>query len=116
MIRSGVPRKSNQVVFRVPSILNKLDIRAYLEGVYPGLKIDEIVTFNFLSKTTCGGRRTKPAYKNAIVTLSNETVGGAVFRYPDPPAEETLKLPIADRNAHARVHPLRASPEPVPRR
>ena len=49
MIRSGVPRRPNQVVFRVPSMLNKLDIRAYLEGVYPGVKVDEVVTFNFLS-------------------------------------------------------------------
>ena len=57
------------MVFRVPVMLNKIDIQTYLEGVYAGLRVREVVTFNFLSKTTCQGRRTKPAYKSAIVTL-----------------------------------------------
>jgi ribosomal protein L23 len=104
MVRSGVPRAANQVVFRVPKIMNKLDITSYLEGLYPGVKVDNVQIFNFLSKTTRQGRHYKASRKNAIVSLGN----GQTFLYPPEPEADSLKFPLPDPNVYPRVHPLTA--------
>lgn len=87
MIRSGKERASNCVVFRVPTILNKFDIKQYLEKLY-SVKVLSVATANFSRRTTSLTKRIIPARKNAMVTLDQP------FKYPDPPAAEALKYAI----------------------
>lgn len=83
MVRSGKERAPNEVVFRVPRFLNKLDIKQYLEGLY-GVKVANVRTVNFLSKTTRYGVRYIPNKKNAIVTITEP------FKFPPPPDPSTI--------------------------
>lgn len=98
LVRSGKPRGPNQVVFRVPRILNKLDIQQYLEGLY-GVQVKDIKTFNFLPRVTRMGRSYRPARKNAIVTLKD-----AKFTYPPATNPELLKFPLPDSNVWPKLH------------
>lgn len=98
LIRSGKERPPDQVVFRVPRILNKLDIRQYLEGLY-NVRVKNIHSFNFLGKTTRGGRNYRPAKKNVIVTLE-----GATFTYPPPPDSSRLMHPLPNMNNWPKIH------------
>jgi large subunit ribosomal protein L23 len=88
LIRSGKERSSNEVVFRVPRVMNKLDIEQYLERLY-GLRVANIRIQNFLSKTTRNGRNYIPGRKNAIITLKDET-----FTFPPMTDAKLLKFPI----------------------
>lgn len=98
LVRSGKPRDSKEVVFRVPRILNKLDIKQYLEGLY-GVKVAAVQTFNFLPKSTRQGRHYTPARKNAIVRLE-----GATFKYPPLTDPSLLKHPIDNPNKYPKAH------------
>lgn len=97
LVRSGKERAKNEVVFRVPRLLNKLDIQQYLEGLY-GVQVLGIRTVNFLSKSVRQGRRHIPSRKNAIVTLSEP------FVYPPPTDLTLLKYPLANPNTYKRLH------------
>jgi large subunit ribosomal protein L23 len=97
MVRSGRESKPNEVVFRVPRVLNRLDIKQYLEGLY-GVTVQSVATFNFLGKTTRNGRRRIPSRKNAIVTLNEP------FQYPPPTDMSLLKYPLPPGNIYPRVH------------
>lgn len=90
LIRSGKPRDPNEVVFRVPKVLNKMDIKQYLEKLY-NLPVSRVHTVNFLARESQGGRKRRPAYKNAIVTYTGEP-----FKYPVAPAADLLKFPRQD--------------------
>jgi ribosomal protein L23 len=90
MIRSGKRRDPNEAVFRVPSFLNKLDIKQYLEKIYQ-LPVLRVHTVNFLARESQGGRKRRSAYKNAIVTYSGDS-----FHYPPQPPPEELKFPLQD--------------------
>jgi ribosomal protein L23 len=73
----------NQVAFRVPPRLNKLDIRDYLTNIY-NINVVNVRTMNYQTyrSQTLGSIELKPKkskYKKAIVTLSEE------FKLPDPP-------------------------------
>ncbi|KAI9033291.1 ribosomal protein L23/L15e core domain-containing protein, partial [Hyaloraphidium curvatum] len=97
MIRSPPGYLPNQVVFRVPPHVNKLDIRTYLERLY-GVTVTDVRTANYMEKVKwkelaratrslvrrekrgMGLRPTRvPAYKRAIVTVTED------FRWPDAP-------------------------------
>lgn len=97
MIRSGKAREKNEVIFRVPRILNKLDITQYLEGLY-GVKVESVRTANFLSKTTRMGRRYIPNKKNAIVTLKES------FAFPPATDLSLLKYPLPNPNVYKKLH------------
>lgn len=97
MVRSGVQRAANTAVFRVPRFLTKMDITAYLEGVYPGVAVAKVETHNFLARTNRLGTQVAAGRKNAVVTFSRGFV-------PFPEAG-TLRYPLAAPNAFARVHP-----------
>ena len=90
MIRSGKRRDPNQAVFRVPSMLTKLDISQYLSKLY-NLNVTNIHTVNFIAHDNKARRRHEPAYKNAIVTYT-----GAVFNFPPCPDTNLLKFPRSD--------------------
>lgn len=90
LIRSGKRRDPNQVVFRVPAILTKIDIREYLTKVYQ-LAVTNIHTVNFISREVATRRRHIPAYKNAIVTYR-----GPAFVHPPAPDAALLKNPRPD--------------------
>lgn len=113
MVRSGVKRAPGEVVFRVPRFLNKLDIRAYIEGVYPGTRVSNVRIFNFLGRTTCNGQRKIPSRKNAIVTIARGTVNGdrpGYFPYPPEPGESELGIlarawGIIPNHSYKPVHP-----------
>lgn len=97
MVRSGKERAKNEVVFRVPRVLNKLDIRQYLEGLY-GVQVLGIRTVNFLSKSVRQGQRHIPGRKNAIVMLREP------LAYPPPTDPSLLKFPLANSNTYKRLH------------
>ena len=88
MIRSGKDRKKNEVVFRVPVVLNKLDIKQYLEGIY-NVKVKDIRTTIFLPKITRMGRSYTPTRKNAVVTLSS-----GYYEFPPLTDSKLLKFPL----------------------
>ena len=90
LIRSGKRRDPNQAVFRVPSMLTKLDITQYLSKLY-NLTITDVHTVNFISRESKARRRYYPAYKNAIVTYK-----GPSFRFPPSPESSLLKFPRQD--------------------
>lgn len=100
LVRSGKERTPNTAVFRVPRILNKLDIKQYLEGLY-GLKVNSIRTTNFLSKTTRQGKRYIPNKKNAVVKLAEP------FKYPEPTDLSLLKYPLPPSNVYRKIHSRR---------
>lgn len=98
MIRSGKSRPANQVTFRVPLHLNKLDIKAYLEGLY-NVPVAQVETTIFLPRTDSRtGRHKQPTKKNAVVTLGE----GHTFEFPDPPPPEKLIYPL-DRTQNFQV-------------
>lgn len=86
MIRSAkeAGRRANEVCFRVPMIMNKLDIKNYLKSLY-GISVRNVETKIFLMKERGAKgippslKRKKGSYKNAIVTLDN----GDKFKYPE---------------------------------
>lgn len=90
MIRSGKRRDPNQAVFRVPSMLTKLDISQYLSKIYH-LNVTDVHTVNFVSRQSKARRKYSPSYKNAIVTYN-----GPIFNYPSPPDANLLKYPRQD--------------------
>jgi len=100
LVRSGKERTPNTAVFRVPRILNKLDIKQYLEGLY-GVEVTDVRTVNFLGKSTRQGKRYIPNKKNAIVKLAGP------FKYPEPTDLSLLKYPIPSANVYRKVHPRR---------
>jgi large subunit ribosomal protein L23 len=97
LVRSGKQRSPNEVVFRVPRILNKLDIKQYLERLY-GLQVRDIRTVNFLPKVTRQGRHYVPGRKNAIVRL------GEKFTWPLMTDAKLLKYPLAETNKYPKLH------------
>jgi len=90
LVRSGKGRDPNEVVFRVSKFLNKIDIKQYLEKLY-NLSVSRVHTVNFLARESQGGRKRRPAYKNAIVTYCGEP-----FKYPKAPSVDSLKFPRQD--------------------
>ena len=95
MIRSGKERSPNCVVFRVPTMLNKFDIKQYLEKLY-SVKVLTVATANFSRSITPLSKRIIPSKKNAMVTFDQP------FKYPDPPKAEALKHTIAPFRATRR--------------
>lgn len=95
MIRSGKERAANCAVFRVPTMLNKYDIKQYLEKLY-SVKVLTVSTANFSRRTTTLTKRVLPAKKNAMVTLDQP------FKYPDPPSADALKYSIPQFKATRR--------------
>lgn len=98
MIRSGKNRPANQVTFRVPLHLNKLDIKAYLEGLY-NVPVAHVETTIFLPREDARtGRHKQPTKKNAVVTLGE----GHTFTFPEPPPAESLIYPL-DRRQNFQI-------------
>ncbi len=97
MVRSAKEHGPKTAVFRVPMILNKMDIKAYLEGLY-GVTVTDVQTRIFLPSTTRQGRSYTPGRKNAIVTMTK------AFAYPPPPPPEKLKNPLPETNVYPSVH------------
>jgi ribosomal protein L23 len=90
LIRSGIKRPANELTFRVPRYMTKLDIKAYLEGLY-GSKVTGVETTTFLGRLELNGKKRGPTKKNAVVTFEPRSMGG--FKWPDPPSAEDLKFP-----------------------
>ncbi|KAI9184004.1 mitochondrial 54S ribosomal protein YmL41 [Blastocladiella emersonii ATCC 22665] len=79
---------ANQVAFKVPQHINKLDIRQYLTKIY-GVEVSDVRTMNYLgfNSVMAGGREMHSAkFKKAIVTLAN----GQTFAWPAAPSTEDL--------------------------
>lgn len=90
LVRSGKRRDPNQAVFRVPSMLTKLDISQYLSKIY-NLNVTDVHTVNFVARESKARRRYVPSYKNAIVTYK-----GPTFSIPPSPDSSLLKYPRQD--------------------
>ncbi|CAG8432708.1 5690_t:CDS:2 [Diversispora eburnea] len=79
----------NQVAFRIPPNVNKLDIRDYLTHIYQ-IKVVDVRTMNYAAKRPVrkrdGAMRGKyvSKYKKAIVTLCDN------FKYPPIPDKQSL--------------------------
>lgn len=97
MVRSGKRRAPNEVVFRVPRILNKLDIKQYLEKIY-GVRVMDVRTANFLPKLTRMGTNYTPGRKNAIVTINKS------FTYPPITDASLLKYPLPSNNSWPKIN------------
>jgi ribosomal protein L23 len=72
-VRSNLP--PNQVAFRVPTNLNKIDIQNYLTNIY-NVGVKDVRTMIYESETIRNpngpGRWKRGKYKKAIVTLEEE--------------------------------------------
>ena len=90
LIRSGKRRDPNQAVFRVPSVLTKIDITDYLSKLY-NLNVTDVHTVNFVARESKARRRYYSSYKNAIVTYN-----GPIFHFPSSPEANLLKYPRQD--------------------
>ncbi|KAJ3054654.1 hypothetical protein HK097_001210 [Rhizophlyctis rosea] len=102
LLRSNLP--PHQAAFRVPTFLNKIDIRSFLSQTY-NIQITDVRTMVYLGREyvakhrVSAARKTRlPSWKKAIVTMEED------FKFPPPPeirkhgtgsAEEpgALKLP-----------------------
>lgn len=101
LIRSGIKRPDNTFTFRVPKHLTKMDIKAYLEGLY-NVSVESVETTTFLGKLSRQGSKRLPSKKNAVVRLAAESVAG--FKWPDAPKPEDLKYPIDSTPNYPTVH------------
>lgn len=90
LIRSGIKREPNTFTFRVPKHLNKMDIKAYLEGLY-NVQVESVETTTFLGRLKRQGTKRMPTKKNAVVSFSTESLAG--FTWPEAPKPEALKYP-----------------------
>ena len=70
----------NKVAFRIPTNINKLDIRDYLTHIYK-LNVVDVRTMVYAAELQTNPERYRPSYKKAIVTLSDD------FNYPPKPSE-----------------------------
>lgn len=101
LIRSGLRRTSPATqTFRVPLHLTKLDIKAYLEGLY-GLPVQSVETTIFLGRVTKNGTKRMPDKKNAVVTFDEAAVAG--FSWPAAPAGDALKYPLDRKPEYPRM-------------
>ncbi|KAJ9081466.1 mitochondrial 54S ribosomal protein YmL41 [Entomophthora muscae] len=92
MIRTTLP--PNQVAFRVPINLGKIDIRDFLTNLYK-VEVKDVRTMNYqgrIAREHHSNRRYRlPSHKKAIVTLAEE------FNYPQPPKLEDFGKAQSDR-------------------
>lgn len=72
MVKSAVsPQKpSNVVTFRVPTYMNKFDIKEYFEKIY-GVGIKNVRVHNFIGRKKLNGRVTQ-SKKNADIVLNED--------------------------------------------
>lgn len=113
MVRSGVPRRPNEFVFRVPKFLNKFDVQQYFEKLYK-VTVTSVDTYNFVGRISrlsqAGGGRRYPEKKQVIITIKEEIDrenGGKpvpIFKMPPVP-EAALSQP------HAPYHRLMNFPK-----
>lgn len=90
LIRSGIKKEPNMFTFRVPKHLSKMDIKAYLEGLY-NVQVESVETTTFLGKLKRQGTKRMPTKKNAVVSFTSDSLAG--FTWPEPPKAEALKYP-----------------------
>lgn len=101
LIRSGIKRPANTFTFRVPRHLTKLDVKAYLEGLY-AVKVESVETTTFIGKLKRQGTLRLPSKKNAVVKLAAESVAG--FKWPDSPKPEEFKYPLDNTPDYPKMH------------
>ncbi|PKC06190.1 hypothetical protein RhiirA5_360554, partial [Rhizophagus irregularis] len=65
----------NKVAFRIPTNINKLDIKDYLTNIYK-LDVVDVRTMVYAAESQINNQRYRPSYKKAIVTLGDD------FNYP----------------------------------
>ncbi|RGB36175.1 hypothetical protein C1646_623056 [Rhizophagus diaphanus] len=70
----------NKVAFRIPTNINKLDIKDYLTNIYK-LDVVDVRTMVYAAESQINHQRYRPSYKKAIVTLGDD------FNYPPRPIE-----------------------------
>src|SRR3954466_15843564 len=70
----------NKVAFRIPTKINKLDIKDYLTNIYK-LDVVDVRTMVYAAESQTNHKRYRPSYKKAIVTLGDD------FNYPPRPLE-----------------------------
>jgi ribosomal protein L23 len=91
MIRTQLP--PNQVAFKVPIHLSKLDIQDYLTNIYKVKPVD-VRTMLYQGKIKrepgTNSRYRDASYKKAIVTLDHE------FVYPEPPKMEDFNAALEE--------------------
>ena len=103
LIRSGIKRPSNVLTFRVPLHLTRPDIKAYLEGLYPPLRVESVQTTVFLGRQKAMANQRMPSKKNAVVTFDVTSMEG--FRWPDAPKPEDFRYPVQDpQDRYPQVH------------
>jgi len=101
LIRSGIRRPVNTLNFRVPKHLTKLDIKAYLEGLYE-MGVEHVETTTFLGRLKRQGSKRMPTKKTAVVQFSAESMRD--FKWPDAPKPEELKYPLDNSPDYPIVH------------
>lgn len=103
LIRSGIKRPANVLTFRVPLHLTRPDIKSYLEGLYPPLKVESVQTTVFLGRMKSMTGKRMPTKKNAVVTFETGSMQG--FKWPKSPEPEELKYPQPDpQDRYPKVH------------
>lgn len=76
MVRSASKFKpSNVVTFRIPTFMNKYDVKEYFAKIY-GLDVKNVRIHNFIGRRKLGGRYSQ-GKKNADVEFSE------TFKYPE---------------------------------
>jgi ribosomal protein L23 len=70
----------NKVAFRIPTNINKLDIKDYLTHIYK-LDVVDVRTMIYAAESQTNPDKYRPSYKKAIVTLGDD------FNYPPKPSE-----------------------------
>ncbi|KAL1918994.1 mitochondrial 54S ribosomal protein uL23m [Calcarisporiella thermophila] len=81
----------NQVAFRIPPKVNKLDVKSYLQNIY-NVRVLDVRTMNYQGgvKNTLRGKERESSYKKAVVTLDHH------FKYPTEPNLEEMGVNQAD--------------------
>ncbi|OZJ03721.1 hypothetical protein BZG36_04154 [Bifiguratus adelaidae] len=109
----------NQVAFRVPPNVNKLDITSYLTNIY-NVTVKDVRTMNYptvVKRRTGREVKKSSAYKKAIVTVSDE----CAFTFPPEPDPKEFGLQAKDlgkKQAERKLKGwrIRAQPEERARR
>ncbi|CAI2179635.1 19779_t:CDS:1 [Funneliformis geosporum] len=89
----------NKVAFRIPTKVNKLDIKDYLTHIYK-LDVVDVRTMVYAAELQKYSNKYRPSYKKAIVTLSED------FNYPPTPSDSKFSTELFQENRKSQVRKL----------
>jgi len=106
MIRPGKPMPPNDVVFRVPLNMNKIQIKDYIEEIYkvPVVRVNTSIFIGKLRVSRKGHYYKRPDWKKAIVTLTQPFTMPEFINVPKQRARRlTNRKPAPDYRAEAEA-------------